>query len=330
MIAITGANGLLGSYIVRNLCKSNTPFVALKRKGSDTSLLNDLNGKINWRDADVTDPVSLEEAFTDVTKVIHTAAYVSFNPRKAKTIFQINTEGTRNVVNLCLAKDIKRLLHISSVSALGRQKGQTILNEENKWVDHNPLTSNYGESKYQAELEVFRGQEEGLSTVIVNPSVILGFSNWDKSRAQLFKYACTEKSFYINGSLNCVDVRDVAEASLQLFNSPIEGERFILSAGSMPFKTFFDSAASAFHKKGPSILVGSSVANLLAGVESIRTWLTGSEPLVTRETARLVDTFFQYDNQKVKKAINFNFQTIDSTLQWCCEHYKRKYDIKNQ
>jgi dihydroflavonol-4-reductase len=330
MIAVTGANGLLGSYIVRNLCKANIPFVALKRKGSDTSLLQDLSDKINWRDADVTDPVSLEEAFTDVTKVIHTAAYVSFNPRQAKKIFQINTDGTRNIVNACLTKNISRLLHVSSVAALGRQKGQTTLTEDNKWVE-NSINSYYGQSKYQAELEVFRGQEEGLSTVIVNPSVILGFNNnWNKSSAQLFKYAYKEKPFYINGSLNYVDVRDVAEASLQLFNSPIEGERFILSAGSVPFKTFFDGAANGFQKKGPSVKVGSSVANLLAGAESVRTWLTGSEPLITRETARLVDAFFHYDNQKVKNAINFNFQTIESTLNWCCEHYRRKYDIKNQ
>jgi len=329
MIAVTGANGLLGSYIVRNLCKSNIPFVALKRKDSDTSLLDDLKEKIVWRDVDITNPVSIEEGFADVTGVIHTAAYVSFNPRKAKTIFQINTEGTRNIVNACLAKNVKRLLHVSSVAALGRQKGQTVISEENKWVESS-INSFYGQSKYQAELEVFRGQEEGLSTVIVNPSVILGFSNWDKSSAQLFKYVWKERPFYINGSLNYVDVQDVADASLQLFDSPKSGERFILSGGSIPFKTFFDKTASAFQRKSPQISVNPTVAKFLATAEGARTWFTGSEPLITRETARLVNTFFQYDNQKVKKAINFNFQSIDSTLQRYCEHYKRKYEIKNQ
>lgn len=329
MIAVTGATGLLGSYIVRNLCETNTQFVALKRKGSDTSLLNDLKEKITWRDADVTDPVSLEEALADVTGIIHAAAYVSFNPRKADKIFQINTDGTRHVVNACLSNNIKRLLHVSSVSALGRQKGQTFLSEENTWVDSS-INSKYGESKYMAELEVFRGQEEGLSTVIINPSVILGFSNWDKSSAQLFKYVWKQRPFYINGSLNYVDVRDVAAISLQLFNSSIEGERYILSAGSIPFKTFFDKVAKGFQKKGPSIKVSATLATLLAGLERGRTLLTGSEPLITRETARLVDTFFQYDNQKVKKALNFDFQTIDATLQWCCEEYKRLHGVKNQ
>jgi dihydroflavonol-4-reductase len=261
--------------------------------------------------------------------VIHAAAYVSFNPRQADKIFQINTDGTRHIVDACLSNNIKRLLHVSSVSALGRQKGQTVLSEENKWTE-SPVNSKYGESKYRAELEVFRGQEEGLSTVIINPAVILGFSNWDKSSAQLFKYIWKQRPFYIDGSLNYVDVRDVAEICLQLFNSSIEGERFVLSAGSEPFKTFFDRVAKGFQKKGPTVKVNASLARILAALESGRTWLTGSEPIITHETARLVGTFFQYDNQKVKKALNFDFQTIDATLQWCCEEYKRHHGIKNQ
>ena len=329
MIAVTGSNGLLGSYIVRKLVSTNTPFVALKRKGSDTSLLQDIQEKITWREIEITNPVSVEEALSGVSGVIHTAAYVSFNPRKADTIFQINTEGTRNVVNACLTNNIKRLLHISSVAALGRQKGQTILNEENKWIDTG-INSVYGKSKYKAELEVFRGQEEGLSTIILNPSVILGFSNWDKSSTKLFKYVWKQRPFYINGSLNYVDVRDLADTALLLFNSPIEGERFIISAGSVPFKTFFDKTAQEFQKKGPRLKVNGTLAKVLAGLESGRTWLTGSEPIITRETARLVDTFFQYDNQKVKKALNFNFQTIDSTLHWCSQEYKKHYGIKNE
>lgn len=329
MIAVTGSTGLLGSYIARKLHEQNIPFVALKRAGSDMSLLEDLKEKINWREIEITNPVSVEEALAGVSGVIHTAAYVSFNPRHADTIFQINTEGTRHVVNACLANNIKRLLHVSSVAALGRQKGQTLLSEENKWIESG-VNSVYSKSKYKAELEVFRGQEEGLSTVILNPSVILGYSNWDKSSTQLFKYVWNQRSFYINGSLNYVDVRDVANAAVQLFNSTIEGERFIVSGGSIPFKTFFDKTAQQLEKKAPSVKVNATLAKFLAGLEGLRAWLMGSEPIITRETARLVDTFFQYDNQKLKKALNFNFQTIDSTLQWCCEEYKKQYGIKNK
>src|SRR5688572_32956938 len=135
MIAVTGANGLLGSFIVRKLIEDGKPFVAFKRKDSDISLLDDVKEQITWRIADVLDPVGLEEALDGTTQIIHAAAMVSFNPSHKKKIFNINVAGTRNIVNACLAKNIGRLLHISSVAALGRQKGQHLVTEDNRWVD---------------------------------------------------------------------------------------------------------------------------------------------------------------------------------------------------
>ncbi len=304
MIAVTGANGLLGSYIVRVLHGQKLPFIALKRKGSNIQQLEDIAEFIAWRDADVTDPDSLQEAFKDVTGIIHTAAFVSFNPRNAEKVFNVNSEGTKNVVNAALKLNIKRLLHVSSVAALGRQKHQHTLNEQNRWVD-SPMNSYYAQSKYKAELEVFRGQEEGLSTVIINPSVILGYSNWDKSSSQLFKYAWQEKPFYMEGSMNYVDVRDVAQIAVNLFLSSIENERFILSAGTISFKDFFDLIARGFDKKGPFINVKKPFLKPLAFLESIRTRLTGSEPLITRETAHLAGSHFEYNAQKIKKNTEF-------------------------
>jgi dihydroflavonol-4-reductase len=253
---------------------------------------------------------------------------VSFNPRNAEKVFKTNTEGTKTLVNAALAMNIKRLLHVSSVAALGRQKDQTTVDEENKWST-NPLNSYYAQSKYNAELEVFRGQEEGLSTIIINPSVILGYSNWDKSSSQLFKYAWQQKPFYIDGSLNYVDVRDVVHVALQLFDSTIENQRFILNGGSISFKDFFDGLAKRFHKKGPSIKVKGSFLAPLAALESFRTMLTGSEPIITRETARLAGTYFKYSSEKIKKTLDFEFQTFDSTVGWCCERYHELYATKN-
>jgi dihydroflavonol-4-reductase len=129
MIAVTGANGLLGSFIVRKLIEQNEPFIALKRKGSDLSLLADVQAGIRWKDADILDPVSMEEALENVSEVIHAAAMVSFNPRDSRRIFMVNVEGTRNVVNACLTGNVKKLVYISSVAALGRLKGQTEIDE---------------------------------------------------------------------------------------------------------------------------------------------------------------------------------------------------------
>lgn len=323
MIAVTGPNGLLGSYIVRLLHEQKKPFVAVKRANSDLSSLSDLSD-IAWREADVNDYESLLDAFEGVTGVIHTAAFVSFNPRNVKKVFNVNTEGTRNVVNAALAKNVNRMLHVSSVAALGRQKDQTEVDESNKWID-SPMNSYYAQSKYRAELEVFRGQEEGLSTVIINPSVILGYSNWDKSSSQLFKYVWQEKPFYMDGSMNFVDVRDVAEISVQLFNSKIENERYVLNAGSLSFKKFFDTLAADFGKKGPTIKVGKPFLKPLAAAESLRARLLGIEPVITRETARLAGTCFHYNAQKIEKTLDYKFQTFDATAKWCCSRYTELY-----
>lgn len=327
MIAVTGANGLLGNFIVRKLISEKKSFRAIKRTGSDISLLADVAGSINWCDADILDTVSLSEAFKDVTQVIHAAALVSFNPRKATQILDVNVQGTRNVVNTCLAEGIHRLLHISSVAALGRQKGQRSITEENKWVD-TPFNSTYAKAKYLAELEVFRGQEEGLSTIIICPSLMLADANWNQSSAQLFKYVWEEKSFYFDGFCNYVDAKDVADLTLTLLDAPIEGERFIASAGKISYKEFFDRIAKKFNKKAPSIKLGKSVLGVGAIAERIRTSITGTEPRLTKETARLAGAEFIFENQKIRNRLNFEFQPIEQSLQRCCEYYMEKMKAK--
>ncbi|HEY9008693.1 NAD-dependent epimerase/dehydratase family protein [Ohtaekwangia sp.] len=327
MIAVTGANGLLGSFIIRKLVELKEPFVALKRENSDTSLLKDIAHAITWRTADVTNEVSLLEALEDVTHVIHAAAVVSFNPRKADIMMDINVIGTRNVVNACLVKGVKRLVHISSVAALGRQKEQHIIDEKNKWVVSS-INSRYAESKYFAELEVFRGQEEGLSTVIINPSIILAPADWNNSSAKLFKYVWDEKPFYIDGYMNYIDVRDVADVAYRMLHQPIEGERFILNAGNISFKNFFTRLAQQFQKKAPGIKLTSTTLKIIARLEHFRTWFTGSEPLITRETARIAGTEFLYDNHKIKKLFSIQFQPIDKSIEWCCQYYREKMSVE--
>ena len=317
---MTGANGLLGSFVVRKLVQENIPFVALKRAGSDTSLLEDLSDRITWREADICDPVALAEALQDATTVIHVAALVSFHPRDKKKLYNINVLGTRNVVNVCLTGTAKQFIHVSSVGALGKQKGQQQIDEGQKWVS-NPLNSTYGETKYLAELEVMRGQEEGLTTVIVNPSVILAPADWNRSSAMLFKYAYREHSFYTDGELNYVDVRDVADIIFQLLKSPFRGERFIANSGTVSYKTLLDMMAANFHKKPPSIRLGRRLVRVLAWLEDVRSRLTGASPLITKETARATGLRVFFSNEKVKNRLNFHFRPVHETLEWCCKHY---------
>ncbi len=324
MIAVTGATGLLGSAIAQQLTGLGYTVLGITRKiVSDRSLPE----KIIWREADVTDPVSLHEALSDAEGVIHAAALVSFNPRHRRKLMEINVTGTRNVVNACLNLGIRRLVYISSVAALGRQKNQTLINEDNPWTD-SELNTWYAESKYRGELEVFRGQEEGLSTAILNPSVILTRGNWNNSSAQLFKYVWKEIPFYIDGALNYVDGRDVAALAVKLYHADIEGERFIANAGSVSFKKFFDEVALRFNRKPPYVLVSGGLLGLISSIEHFRARL-GGNPLITRETAQLAGSNFTYDNKKITRCLGFSFQSFESTLDWCCSYYLEQQKIQN-
>jgi dihydroflavonol-4-reductase len=190
------------------------------------------------------------------------------------------------------------------------------------------LNSTYAESKYLAELEVFRAHEEGLDTVILNPSVILAGADWNKSSAKLFKYVWDERPFYIDSYLNYVDVRDVADAAYRLLRAHYPGERFILNAGSIALPEFLSRMAVRFSKKPPAFRLNKTLLRLVAMGESVRSWIRRAEPLITRETARLAGTHFIYRNEKIKKRLNFEFQTIDQTLEWCCEYYMNRLKVK--
>ena len=323
MIAVTGANGLLGSYLVRTLLRNEEPFLAIKRKGSDISLLGDVNEKITWCDADILDVVSLNDAFKNVTHVIHSAAVVSYNPTRARQVMDVNVQGTRNVVNACLANGVNRIVHVSSVAALAAQKGQSTVTEENKWVE-SQYQSVYGKSKYLSELEIFRGQEEGISSVIVNPSLILADANWDNSSAQVFKYIWKQSPFYSDGAVNYVDVVDVANIIYALLRMPVEAERFIVSAGKISYKELFGLIAKGYGKKTPSIRVTKTFLRIGAYFEMLRAIVSGAEPRLTKETARIAGADFLFENRKIVNHLNFEFQPIDETLQWCCEYYTEK------
>lgn len=329
-ILITGATGLVGSAVARLFLKENHTVLALFRPGSDRSLLTDVENKIEWIEGDVLDIGSLEKAIEDIDFVIHTAAVVSFIPRDRKMMYKVNMEGTANVVNVCLTNKVKKFCHVSSIAALGRPDSRKItpgqdliIDEDQRWED-SPENSEYAKSKHLAELEVWRGIAEGLNAVIVNPTLILGEGDWSKSSTQIFRYVYNEKPFYTEGIANYVDVMDVAQVVYKLVFSEISGERFLLNAGSISYKSLFFNIADSMGKKRPSFKVGSGLAGVIWRVEAVRTWLMGTKPLITKETAQSSARRFRYNSDKIQKAIGFEFQPIEKTIARVCESLTAK------
>lgn len=317
MIFITGCNGLVGSFVARKLIKEGYQVRALKRHNSDLTLVQDIAGQIEWVEGDILDLASLAKAIPGNTTVIHSAAIVSFNPADRAHMHKINVEGTANVVNVCLANGVNKLCHVSSVAALGRKKNDHLISEDAKW-EYSAYNSYYAQTKYLAELEVWRGMAEGLSGFIINPSIILGPGNWDQGSTKLFKYVWDGHAFYTGGSVNYVDVRDVAQIIFQLIRSEITLERFILNGGSIKIKALFEQIAARFGKKPPYVEVNSLLASVAWRLEHMRSLITGKEPLITRETAQAAQKDYIYMNEKVKQTLHYSFHPIDDTIAWTC------------
>lgn len=333
MVLITGVTGLVGSFTARRFLEAGYKVAGLKRANSDLSLLQGIENQIVWQEGDILDIMSLENAMVNVEYVIHTAAIVSFAPKDRSKMFKTNIEGTANVVNLCLENNIKKLCFVSSVAALGRSipnekkaENVTFIDERATW-EESALNSNYAKTKYLAEMEVWRGEAEGLNCVVVNPSLILGEADWNKSSTQLLKYVFDEHKFYPQGNLNYVDVQDVAECIFKLTIGDISGEKFIVSAGEITYKNFFEKVAPKFHKKVPSVLLSASLTSIIWRLEAIRSFFTGYAPLITKETALSSSYSFEYQNDKIKQMLGFEFKNLEESLNRICGKLLKKYTI---
>lgn len=318
----------MGSAIVKRLTGDGHQVLALYRAGSGKPQLPDATGKLEWVEGDVLDITRLDQLVAEVDRVVHTAAMVSFVPRDRVPMFQVNVEGTANVVNACLKNRVGKLCHVSSVAALGRPAvaagqggGEIVIDERQRWTDSSE-NSTYSQTKYYAELEVWRGITEGLNAVIVNPSVILGEGDWTKSSTRLFKYVYDENKFYTEGLLNYVDVKDVSDAVCRLLASDTAGERFILNGGTVSYREFFDQAARVFGKRPPSRKVNPLLAGLVWRIEALRSLVTGSAPLLTRETARAAQHRYRFEGQKIRQETGLEYHSLESTLRRIGESFK--------
>jgi nucleoside-diphosphate-sugar epimerase len=277
---------------------------------------------VEWVDADVLDVVSLEDALEGVWAVIHAAAIVSFDRKDRDKMYQVNVEGTANVVNCAVESGVKRLIHVSSVAALGRTSRKEMVTEEKKWED-NSSNTHYAISKHHAEMHVYRGFAEGLEGVVINPSTILGYGNWHQSSCAIFKNAYKGFNWYTKGINGFVGVEDVAEATVQLLESDISQERYILNAENWPFQKLFNTIADNFGKPRPAREATKAMGELAWRMESMKAMLTGSKPLLTRETAKVAQSQTSFDNSALCAALpGFSFTPLETVIANSCEKYK--------
>jgi dihydroflavonol-4-reductase len=320
MILVTGGAGLLGQTLINQLLLSDNKIIAIYNQ----TPINITHQNLILKQVDLLDVVALENVMQEVTKVYHCAAIVSFSPGDKENLYKINVEGTANIVNACLDTNVTKLVHVSSVAALGRIRQNATIDESMQWT-HQTSNSVYGESKYKGEMEVWRGIAEGLTAVIVNPSIILGEANWDSSSTAIFKNIYNEFGWYSTGSTGWVDVQDVAKAMIALMESNIINEKFIVSGHNLTYQTVFNLIANAFGKKLPNKKVTPTLAAIVWRLEKIKSWFTGKKPLITKETAATALTNVSYDSTKLLKAIpQFGYTPIENTITRICKKLQNK------
>ena len=332
MIFLTGGTGLVGAHILLKLTESGQKVKALKRKRSSLTVIKnifshykktDLLKSIEWIEGDLLDLFSLQEGIKGCNTVIHCAAIVSFNPKDFKKVMKINVEGTANIVNICLENNIEKLAYISSIATLNDEKNQ-VRTEDSFWKE-SKSNSQYAKSKYLSEQEVWRGIEEGLNSIIVNPSVILGPGDWTKGSSQMFEKVWKGLKFYSSGSTGYIDVLDVAKCVVILLEKEIINERFILNAENINYRDIFDSIAENLNKPKPHIKVSPLIKEIAWRIEWLKSFITNKSPLITKETANTAMKNKSFSNEKIIKALDYKFIPIEESIkhysQWFLEEY---------
>lgn len=322
MILITGATGLVGSQICKHFIELDIPFLALKRENSKITLLPYSN--IKWVDGDILDVYRIREIINEhaIEVVIHCAAIVSYHKQDEELMYNVNVRGTKNLVDACIEFDVNHLIHISSIAALGRKSGRNTINENDHWVE-SPYNSAYARTKYLAELEVWRGHNEGVDSCVVNPSVVIAPGDGKRSSSKLLQYVWDEKKFYTKGKINYVDVRDVAKVVGFIYSKQVKNERFILSAGVVEYQLIFNQIAANFNRKPPNIRAGFMLLKLVYVLDQIKYFITRIRPVVTKEMLKSAKSDFIYVNDKSRSYFSMEYSPLDATLEWACSSFKQ-------
>jgi dihydroflavonol-4-reductase len=338
MILVTGGTGLVGFHlllrlslekeVVRAIYRSENKLLHVKKLFEEQNKLSEFE-KIEWVKADILDIPALETAFTDVSYVYHCAALVSFNPKDEEKLYQNNIVGTANVVNCCLSSDVKKLCYVSSISALGNETEHNLIINEETERNNEAVRNDYSISKFGAEMEVWRGFQEGLDVVIVNPGVIFGNGFPTEGSSLFIENIKDGQLFYTQGKLGIVAVEDVVKAMTTLMKSPISGERFILVAEDVTYKDLFESVAdslasrtSAKKIKKPKFEIKKWQLQIIRIFEFLFSTLFFRKRMLTKATINALYNLEVHDTNKIKNAIDFEFLDMKVYLKTLIEKMK--------
>ncbi len=333
MVLVTGGTGLVGAHLLLYLVQNDTPVRAIYRQGSNlkrvekvfsyyTQNASDLFNKIEWQLADINDIPALEIAFKNVEYVYHAAALISFDPNDYRKLKKINALGTANIINLCLANNIKKLCYVSTIGAIGKSVQGIKATEENDWSGQEANV--YALTKHRAEMEVWRGSQEGLPVVIVNPGLIIGPGFWDTGSGRLFTTANKEYSFYPPGGTGFITVGDVIKMMTTLMNSEVTNRRFIAVAENLTYKNILTRLSMELGIKAPTKELKVWQMELGRIFDYLKNLFTRSGRKITKKAIYSLMSREIYDNQSIINTLGFDFEDLDRVIAYSCAKFKEE------
>lgn len=317
---------MVGSHLLLELLKSGNKVRAIHRKNSDLQAVKKvfsyykpsdeidfLFGKIQWIEADLNDIPALTKAFNGVSTVYHCAALISFDTSDEKILRKINIEGTANIVNLCVVFKIKKLCYISSIAAMDVSLGEKYVTENFTW-NQEKYHNEYAISKHGAEIEVWRGTQEGVPAIIMNPGVILGPGFWNAGSGQLFKKIDEGLNYHFSKTTGFVGVQDVVKAASIVMESNIQNEQYIVVAENLSFRDVLGLVAESIQKPSPKKRLKPWMVFIGWIYQSIANFLFGTKKLIAREDYRLLFKHSFYSSAKLRSEFPFQYTPIREVI----------------
>ncbi len=320
-ILITGGTGFIGSNLAAALVRRGYSVSVLHRTSSDTSRINGLN--VRHCLGDVLDAQGLRAHVRGHDTVFHAAAMISFWKPRHAAMFDVNENGTRSVVDACLAEGVERLVHTSSIAAIGYPAVQGATADEASPYNWQNRNNGYKESKRRAESEVMNGVRRGLNAVIVNPGVVIGPGDTAFNGGAIIRTVAHGLAlFYPAGGMNVVYVNDVVEGMIAAALRGAPGERYILGGENLTHRQAFTITAQITGNRPPFLRL--PLFGVTFGARLFDLWgaLTHREPMLTSELVSGAGLFNWYSSDKAARDLGYTVTPFRDAVRQTYEWYK--------
>ncbi len=322
-ILVTGATGFIGSHITRKLLQRGERVKILLRKSSKTSNIEDMDVERVY--GDVMDMNSVNEALKGCDTLYHTAGVASFRKEDYQKMEEINVKGTSNILNAALNAGIKKVVHTSSVAAIGVDSHRGIANEETEYsLDY--LGVKYLDTKHRGEQIALELAKQGLPLVVVNPATVIGTGDiYLSSTAFILWFYKKKFPGYMDGTLNMVDVEDVAEGHILAAEKGKVGERYILGNQNFTLLELFNLLEEVTGVPKPKMKIPYFMA-LISGyfVERILGMSFPNYSTMDLDSVKLSKLKWHFDCSKAKEELGYSpsdiKESIRKTVGWFKEN----------